>query len=160
MEQPTEPGQPAWRQTADGERWTLFIAAAGLVAIGVDEPEVDGAGEALPWSDWVGAGETGSNGPAQGKERLARRGSKKAFVIGLLGLGVGASIKDITGATGWLAHTIRAFLTGLRKAGMAVETLRQSGEPTRYRLADGQGAGAPCFTPSIDAAEPARTEAA
>ncbi|MCX5497257.1 hypothetical protein OSH11_21345 [Kaistia dalseonensis] len=25
MEQPTAPGQPAWRQTADGERWTLVI---------------------------------------------------------------------------------------------------------------------------------------
>ncbi|MDQ0439892.1 hypothetical protein QO014_004298 [Kaistia dalseonensis] len=62
-------------------------------------------------------------------------------------------------ATGWLAHTIRAFLTGLRKAGMAVETIRQSGEPTRYRLMEGHGAET-ITIPPVDTLEPARAEAA
>jgi hypothetical protein len=159
MERPTESGQPAWRQTADGERWTLFIAAAGLVAIGVADPEIDGADDNPPSSATAGAGEPGASRPAQGRERPARRGSKKALVIGLLGQGQGASIDDIAGMTGWLAHTIRAFLTGLRKAGMAVETLRQSGEPTRYRLTEGQGAET-ITIPPVGTVEPGQAEAA
>jgi len=32
----------------------------------------------------------------------------------------GASLKDLTDATGWLPHTMRAALTGLRKKGHAI----------------------------------------
>lgn len=159
MEQPTSPGQPVWRETVDGERWTLVIAAAGLAAIGVGESEVDGAGEARPSSDSADAGEPALNESAQATERPARRGSKKALVIERLRQPEGASLDDIAGLTGWLAHTIRAFLTGLRKAGMAVETIRRTGEPTRYRLMEGQGAETVTIPP-VDTVEPAQAEEA
>lgn len=41
--------------------------------------------------------------------------SKKDAVITLLGRPQGASLAEIVDATGWLPHTARAMLTGLRK---------------------------------------------
>ena len=49
-----------------------------------------------------------------------RGGSKLARVIGLLERDHGATIEELMAATGWLAHTTRAALTGLRKRGYAV----------------------------------------
>ena len=49
-----------------------------------------------------------------------RDGSKLALVIEHLRRTDGATIIDLTDATGWLRHTTRAALTGLRKRGYAV----------------------------------------
>ena len=46
-----------------------------------------------------------------------RGGSKLARVIALLERDHGATIAELIAATGWLAHTTRAALTGLRKRG-------------------------------------------
>ncbi len=46
-----------------------------------------------------------------------RDGSKLALMIDLLRRADGATIVDLTQATGWLAHTTRAAITGLRKRG-------------------------------------------
>ena len=50
--------------------------------------------------------------------RVTPRDGKLAQVIELLGRADGATIVDLTPATGWLPHTTRAALTGLRKRGM------------------------------------------
>ena len=42
----------------------------------------------------------------------AREGSKAAKVLGLLRRPDGASLKELMKATGWLAHSVRGFLTG------------------------------------------------
>ena len=47
----------------------------------------------------------------------SRAGSKISGVIGALERGSGATIDEIVAATGWLPHTARAALTGLRKRG-------------------------------------------
>jgi hypothetical protein len=49
-----------------------------------------------------------------------RGGSKLAHVIALLECDHGATIEELIAATGWLTHTTRATLTGLRKRGYAV----------------------------------------
>ena len=46
-----------------------------------------------------------------------RAGSKQAMVIEMLGRERGATLDDLVAATGWLPHTTRAALTGLRKKG-------------------------------------------
>ena len=51
---------------------------------------------------------------------IPRDGSKLAQVIELLRRADGATIADLSQATGWLPHTTRATLTGLRKRGYAV----------------------------------------
>ena len=47
--------------------------------------------------------------------------TKTAIVSKLLSRPRGASLGDITAATGWQAHSIRAFLTGLRKKDVVLE---------------------------------------
>ena len=54
-------------------------------------------------------------------------------LIELLRRDGGASIEEISEAFGWLPHSSRAKLTGLRKAGHAVERGKQ-GSVTTYRL--------------------------
>jgi DNA-binding IclR family transcriptional regulator len=45
----------------------------------------------------------------------------------------GASITELAEATGWLPHTTRAALTGLRKRGHVIAAEKQEGV-SRYRL--------------------------
>jgi DNA-binding transcriptional regulator PaaX len=65
-----------------------------------------------------------------------RNGSKLAQVIDLLRCADGASIVDLTQATGWLPHTTRAALTGLRKRGYAVIRERIGAGDSIYRISD------------------------
>jgi Protein of unknown function (DUF3489) len=65
-----------------------------------------------------------------------RQGSKLGEVISLLGRKKGAGIEELIAVTGWLPHTTRAALTGLRKRGFAIE--RSRGEQgTVYRIVTG-----------------------
>ena len=61
--------------------------------------------------------------------------SKKDRLVALLRAKGGADVKQIAEALGWLPHTVRAALTGLRKAGITLERMpAREGEPTRYRI--------------------------
>ncbi len=62
------------------------------------------------------------------------RPTKAAVVSKLLSRPRGASLGDITAATGWQAHSIRAFLTGLRKKGIAIEREQRRDGATGYRI--------------------------
>src|SRR5271168_2762231 len=63
-----------------------------------------------------------------GAPSAPRDGTKLAQVIELLQRDDGATIDDLTAATGWLAHTTRAALTGLRKRGYRVAIDRSDKE--------------------------------
>ena len=56
-------------------------------------------------------------------------------VIALLRRKEGATLAEMTSATGWLPHSARAVLTGLRKKGHKLEKTRR-GDVTCYRIAD------------------------
>ena len=60
--------------------------------------------------------------------------TKQSLVLGLLRRKKGALLTDIVAATGWLPHTVRAALTGLKKKGHAVES-RRADKQTIYFLA-------------------------
>ena len=60
-------------------------------------------------------------------------GSKTTAVIALLERDKGATLAELVAATGWLAHTTRAALTGLRKKGHGIERSKR-GEETFYRI--------------------------
>jgi len=64
----------------------------------------------------------------------AHKISKAAIVSKLLARPRGASLGDITAATGWQAHSIRAFLTGLRKKGINLEREQRRDGATGYRI--------------------------
>ena len=55
-------------------------------------------------------------------------------MIDLLRRADGAAIVDLTQATGWLAHTTRAAISGLRKRGYAVTRERSDAGESVYRI--------------------------
>ena len=71
-----------------------------------------------------------------------RDGTKLALAVGLIRRDHGATLAELVAATGWLAHTTRAALTGLRKRGYAVTIDRSDKERgSIYRIGVEQGAG-------------------
>ncbi len=53
----------------------------------------------------------------------------------MLQRGNGATLDELCEATGWQAHTCRAFLTGQRKKGRTLERSKREDDKTSYRLA-------------------------
>ena len=66
--------------------------------------------------------------------KLAPDVTKRAQLIDLLERNERASLDDMIAATGWLPHTTRAALTGLRKSGRIIESEKVDGV-RRYRIA-------------------------
>lgn len=60
-----------------------------------------------------------SNEPASDM-KAPREHSKARRIVDLLQTGTGASLEDMTTATGWQVHTVRAAMTGLRKRGYTI----------------------------------------
>jgi predicted ArsR family transcriptional regulator len=58
-----------------------------------------------------------------GAPRKPREGTKQEAVLTMLRRAEGATVAQITGATGWASHTVRGFLAGLKKKGIQVATL-------------------------------------
>ena len=121
-------GAHVWRRDdTTGEAYPLRLTATGLNAIAVEEAEaVEAAAEVSP----TPAGEVSrkTEGHDVGAGRVAppravavpREGSKLAAVVGLLRREGGATI-DLAAAMGWLPHTTRAALRGLRKRGFGID---------------------------------------
>jgi hypothetical protein len=61
--------------------------------------------------------------------------SKISEVIALLHCKEGATLAELVAATGWLPHTTRAALTGLRKKGHNIEKAKR-GDATCYRIVE------------------------
>ena len=57
--------------------------------------------------------------------RTPREGTKQAAVLALLRRPEGASGPAIAAATGWAPHTVRGFLAGLQRKGLAVTVLER-----------------------------------
>ena len=72
------------------------------------------------------------------KSKPDARGSgttKKARLIQMLSRKAGADIVTISEKFGWLPHTTRAALSGLRKAGFELTSVKaENGKPSQYRI--------------------------
>lgn len=64
-----------------------------------------------------------------------RQGTKTALLLNLLERPEGATIAQMVEATGWLPHTARAALTGLKKKGHAIASEKPEGGERVYRVA-------------------------
>jgi Protein of unknown function (DUF3489) len=123
------PGAHIWRcDDVTRQAYALKLTPAGLKTIRVEETEVLGtaietsptpAGEG-PRKTKVHDSRAGSVAPP-GTIAAPREGSKLAKVIGLLQREDGATIDQLADAMGWLPHTTRAALTGLRKRGFEID---------------------------------------
>jgi Protein of unknown function (DUF3489) len=138
----SRPGTPVWREDDDGRSISLMITRAGRNAIGVDEDEET---KQAPRSDRKPAprSPSHSNGDAPKSSTLTppmlsvaspRAGSKQALVTEMLSANGGATLDALVKATGWLPHTTRAALTGLRKRGFSIERTREEGSDSIYRI--------------------------
>jgi hypothetical protein len=149
---------PVWRRDAEtGAAFALKLTIAGAKAAA--------AAETASSDNEAGAAEDGAralkkpavstpDAKAEGaaahlvnKRRdrgLPRATSKLAAVVALLSRSGGARLAELIAATGWLAHTTRAALTGLRKRGYVVtldRSDRVSGSVYRIEPKPGDSAG-------------------
>lgn len=60
--------------------------------------------------------------------------SKSTAVIKLLTRARGATVAEMQVATSWQPHSVRAYLSGLRKAGRALDKEERKSGETSYRL--------------------------
>ncbi len=124
-------GAPIWRRDDEtGLTYALKLTAAGAKAIAADETspsEREGERRAdhsivsidrkpEPGSDPAAAIDEPNSGVASAPTS-PRSGTKIAQVIELLQRCDGATLAELVAACGWLPHTTRAALTGLRKRG-------------------------------------------
>lgn len=71
---------------------------------------------------------------AQQEKAPSKDQGNRERAIALMRRKAGASIADITAATGWQPHSARAVISGLRKAGYTITRTREGGA-SRYRIA-------------------------
>ncbi|WP_076073037.1 DUF3489 domain-containing protein [Sphingomonas montana] len=128
MEAPVDTNAASVRQEAEAYIG-LVITAAGRAAIGVDDGVSPDAASLADGTDDMSS-------PSEEVALIAvsLRTSKIGYVIELLRRPGGGSLAELTAATGWLPHTVRAALTGLRKKGHAIERGSRDGV-TIYTLA-------------------------
>jgi len=72
----------------------------------------------------------------------SRRLTKQDQILALLSREEGASIDALMAATGWLPHTVRAALSGLRKKGHAIDRQKDGDAGSVYRIVSSAEAGA------------------
>jgi hypothetical protein len=131
-------GTPVWRRYEQiGESYALKLTAAGARAIAVDDGSAsdetrEDCGErvqvAAPNSEVVQqatADVPTANAPSPS---APRDGTKLGQVLELLQRGRGATLNELVVMTGWLPHTTRAALTGIRKRGYSVTIDRSDKE--------------------------------
>jgi Protein of unknown function (DUF3489) len=99
-----------------------------------DKPE-QARSRSKPIAEHAALGATGVSGgepPAS---------TKRAQLIGMLERPEGASVAEIGQRLGWLPHTVRAAITGLRKAGREVTRSKDANDRSVYRLVTVKTAG-------------------
>ncbi len=130
-----KPGGPVWRRDDEaGQSYALKLTAAGAKAIAIDESaepahvadegdsreNVEQAGSSSQQPSAPDPSSARANETAPARPSAPRGGTKLAEVVELLQRDRGATIDELIGTTGWLPHTTRAALTGLRKRGFAL----------------------------------------
>ena len=124
-------GAPVWRRDAETEQsYALKLTAVGLRASAIDNG-VTASTTAVETTPKEGA-EVADTTPAA---PAPREGTKISRVVGLLQRDNGATLDEVIAATGWLPHTSRAALTGLRKRGYAIEKHRRAEGRRGYIIA-------------------------
>ncbi|MEN2787328.1 DUF3489 domain-containing protein [Sphingomonas qilianensis] len=108
----------ATHRTDDNVAYGVYITDAGNAAIGIAGGDDVGEDASIP-------------SPAQPD---TPRVTKASAVLALLRRKEGATLADMIAATGWLPHTTRAALTGLRKKGYQIDKSKRD-DQTCYRIA-------------------------
>ena len=138
QEMPAKLGWPIWRMNDEGKAFSLKILKPGRAVI-------KGRAKGAPMGSPAEASPTGSSRSHDGGDRQPaetsamtaqpKAGSKRNLILAMMQREGGATIGDLVAATGWLPHTTRAALTGLRKSGIAIARSRDPQTDTSvYRI--------------------------
>ena len=113
-------GMPVWRHEKDVDRnYSLKLTASGI-KIGLSEADVI---------------QPSTNVRSNSTSAPPREHSKLSHVMLMLSQECGITVEEISKAMGWLPHTTRATLTGLRKRGIRIIRLTREGERgSSYRI--------------------------
>lgn len=136
QEAPTTDRAQCWREQDDA-LIGLVITDAGRSAIGADdgnnrEEKPESKGDAAT-ARTAQAPADAATAPASVAPSTPRAGSKADVVLTLLRRPEGATLAELVDATGWLPHTTRAALTGLRKKDYIIAKTKR-GDVTCYRI--------------------------
>ncbi len=101
----TKDGLPVWRtDKTSGQNYSLKLTAAGIKAAAEQQDANSFSSSAVPLDPLP----------------MAKEASKLSKVILMLSQDGGITIDEISKAMGWLPHSTRAALTGLRKRGVKI----------------------------------------
>jgi hypothetical protein len=127
-----KPGMPVWRTDEKERPLSLVIMKAGREVIGVEA--VEEAASAQVSGGKIGDKPSDERAAHASPDRAPRPGSKQAQLVAMLSAPKGATLGQLVQATGWLPHTTRAALTGLRKRGFAIERAPDDKLGSVYRI--------------------------
>jgi DNA-binding MarR family transcriptional regulator len=138
-ERPAGAEDETWRES-DDKRLTLMIADAGLAAIGVSSKEGPAKGKpskTVPATKKaIRTAAPSASEKTKPDTQEARAGTKQSKLLELLRRKIGATIDELTAATGWQPHSVRGALSGLikKKLGLAVTAEVIEGRGRVYRV--------------------------
>ena len=146
-------GAPTWRKdAASGETYALKLTAKGVKAAtamieatdGENAPsvtpaemktEVPAGRAARPVGELTPAPDVPDARPSAMQARAPRPTSKLGRILDMLAADAGVTIGELTEATGWLEHSKRAALTGLRHRCYELSLTRnERGGASVYRI--------------------------
>src|SRR4051794_17742791 len=134
----SKPDMPVWREDEEERGTSLIITREGREAIGIEDNDNDNDSSKDATTVKEGRRRAGQQPSSRHRSTTVdepRSGSKQAHIVKMLSRKVGATLEALVDAAGWLPHTTRAALTGLRKRGYTVLLERQDGKPSLYRIA-------------------------
>jgi hypothetical protein len=135
-----------WRRDRKTDQaFALKLTAAGLKAVAAQRNASDAT--SAPKAELAKRKSDSDAHPAAKASaasdiRAPRDGSKISQVVILLQRENGATLEEMVKTTGWLAHTTRAALTGLRRRGFTIERRGRETGPRSYAIAVSQTAEA------------------
>jgi hypothetical protein len=133
-ETPVVAGQSCWRRDEDDKPVGAMITQAGLAALGIVAVAAMEEAQEHPNVKADAPSERVAEDSAQ--DSKCRPGTKRALIIVLLRRAEGASLDELIRATGWLPHTTRAALTGLRQKGFVLNKSQRVDGKATYRIKD------------------------
>jgi DNA-binding MarR family transcriptional regulator len=132
IEKPVKTSAPSWREEED-HKIGLYIADAGLKALGI-ETGGDGAETAAQSSDSARRARSRPKTRTGAKGDGPDRTTKADHVLDMLRQPNGVALSEIQDATKWQPHTVRAFISGLRKKGTEIGRTRNDAGECVYSI--------------------------
>lgn len=116
-----------------GSQW--HVAAAGYEALGHTNPNDDAQGDQAK-VEKVPRTKAGSKAQQGDRSSTGRADTKQATVIQMLHSAEGATVAQLSAATGWSAHTIHGVLSGTirKRLGLTLTSAKSEGSERTYRI--------------------------